>query len=74
MRSRSGTGVIPHERSDGSIVPPFAGITRIRFGGSGLVSPLSAARKRLPGLYAAILPTMRSIPSTARASMPSSKR
>ena len=55
-------------------LPPFAGITRIRFGGSGLVSPLSAARKRLPGLYAAILPTIRPMPSTARSSASSSKR
>src|SRR5687768_6845189 len=39
VRRRSGTGVTPHVRSLGSRRPPFAGMTQIRFGGSGLPAP-----------------------------------
>ena len=41
VRSRSGTGVMPHERSDGSIVPPSLALPRSGSAGRGSRAPLS---------------------------------
>src|SRR6266511_2813404 len=48
VRNRSGTGVTPQLRSSVSTRSPFAGMTQIRFGGSGPRAP-SQPLQRLPG-------------------------